>query len=48
MKSPRPDDLAALADLGIDELVVVEAPPADPRRAADWLTALAERWPNGL
>jgi hypothetical protein len=33
MKSPRPDDLAALAELGIDELVVVEAPPADPRRA---------------
>ncbi len=44
MQSLRPDDVGALGDLGIDELVLVEAPPADPRHVAGWVTSLAERW----
>ena len=35
---------AALAALGIDELVLVEGPPEDARVAADWVSALADRW----
>jgi probable F420-dependent oxidoreductase len=44
MLSPRPGDMGPLGDLGIDELVIVEAPPADPRQAADWVASLALRW----
>ena len=34
MRSPQPDDVGALGDLGIDELVLVEAPPAEIGRAS--------------
>jgi probable F420-dependent oxidoreductase len=44
MERPRPEDVGALGDLGIDEMVLVEVPPADPRHGADWVTSLAERW----
>jgi probable F420-dependent oxidoreductase len=37
-------DAPALAAVGIDELVVVEAPPDDAGAAADWVLALADRW----
>ncbi len=40
----QPGDLAALEDLGVRELVLVEAPPEDPRAVADWVSALASRW----
>lgn len=40
----RPEDLPALAELGVDEIVLVDAPPEDARRAADWVAALASRW----
>ena len=40
----EPDDMPALAELGVSELVLVEAPPEDPRAAADWVGALASRW----
>lgn len=40
---PRP-----LADLGVDELVVVGAPPPDARVAADWASALADHWMSRL
>lgn len=35
-------DVAALADLGVDELVIVEGPPADARRVPDWVSTLVE------
>lgn len=41
---PRVGDLGALAELGVDELVLVAAPPDAPEAAADWVRALAERW----
>jgi probable F420-dependent oxidoreductase len=44
----EPHDLCALAELGVDELVVVAGPPAEPVAAADWVTETAEHWMRGL
>ena len=44
MSQPQVSDLPALADLGVDELVIVDSPPADPRLVAGWVSALAEKW----
>jgi probable F420-dependent oxidoreductase len=44
LRQPQRSDIATLPDLGVDELVIVESPPADPRRAAGWVSALADRW----
>ena len=44
LRDPDPADLAALADAGIDELVILEGPPSDPQEAATWVIALADRW----
>jgi probable F420-dependent oxidoreductase len=37
-------DVADLEGLGVDEVVVVEAPPVDPGDAGDWVRGLAARW----
>jgi probable F420-dependent oxidoreductase len=42
-----PEDLARVEDLGVDELVVVAAPPADPVEAAAWVGELGGRWAAG-
>jgi alkanesulfonate monooxygenase SsuD/methylene tetrahydromethanopterin reductase-like flavin-dependent oxidoreductase (luciferase family) len=39
-----PDDVDGAAALGVDELVVVEAPPAEPEEADRWVRDLAARW----
>ncbi len=44
LAAPVPGDAAALAEIGVGELVLVESPPADPEAAADWVAALADRW----
>lgn len=44
LRAPAPSDVPALAAAGIDELVLVETPPADPGQARDWVEALAARW----
>ena len=44
LAAPDPGDVAALTELGVGELVLVEAPPAEPVAAAEWVAALAERW----
>jgi probable F420-dependent oxidoreductase len=44
----RIGDVNALAELGVDELVVVDGPPADPRIAAEWVSALADHWMSRL
>ena len=44
LEGGEPSDAPALAQLGVDELVLVEAPPADPRTAAHWAHELARRW----
>jgi probable F420-dependent oxidoreductase len=37
---PRGDEQDALAELGVDELVLVGVPPDDPEHASDWLSGL--------
>jgi probable F420-dependent oxidoreductase len=37
-------DVGALAALGVDELVVVDAPPASAGAVAGWVGELAQRW----
>jgi probable F420-dependent oxidoreductase len=44
LRRPTVQDLGALAELGVDELVIVESPPAEPASAADWVAELAGRW----
>ncbi len=44
LRDPRPADRALLAGSGIDELVVVAAPPADPADARAWVDDLAAQW----
>jgi probable F420-dependent oxidoreductase len=41
-------DVGSLAELGVDELVLVDAPPKDARVAADWVSALADHWISAL
>ena len=41
-------DVARLADLGVDELVLVGGPPDHARIAADWVSALADHWSSTL
>ena len=48
LRDLRPRDVAPLAALGIDELVLVESPPEDGRVAADWVGALADHWMPAL
>ena len=44
LRDLKPGDAPLLASLGIDELVLVEAPPDNPRDAGDWVRELADRW----
>jgi probable F420-dependent oxidoreductase len=44
LRQPAPSDVYVLADLGVDELVLVDGPPDDPSAATDWVTAIADRW----
>jgi probable F420-dependent oxidoreductase len=44
LREPQAADVLELDRLGIDEMVVVEAPPDDPGAAPDWVAGLARRW----
>jgi probable F420-dependent oxidoreductase len=44
LRTPQRGDVDALAELGVDELVVVASPPDDPRDAAEWVAELAAQW----
>ena len=44
LEAGEPDDIAALREIGIDELVLVAAPPESPASVDQWLAALTERW----
>jgi probable F420-dependent oxidoreductase len=44
LRDPSVDDIGPLTDIGVDELVLVDGPPADAAAAADWVSALADRW----
>ncbi len=41
---PEVGDVGALAEMGVDELVLVEAPPDNPDAVSAWVAALADRW----
>ncbi len=44
LREPRAPQAGRLAELGIDELVLVASPPQDPVAAAQWVTDLATDW----
>jgi probable F420-dependent oxidoreductase len=44
LREPRRSDVAALAELGVDELVVVAGPPDHAGAASDWVADLAGQW----
>jgi probable F420-dependent oxidoreductase len=46
--SAQVGDVGALAELAVDELVLVEAPPEDPDAATDWVSTLADKWMSEL
>lgn len=44
LANPRDSDIGALAELGVDELVLVQTPPDRADAVAGWVAALADRW----
>ncbi len=48
LRNPSVGDIGGLADVGVDELVLVQAPPDQPQAAAEWVSALADRWMTAL
>jgi len=44
LRQPQAADVSALAQMGIDEFVVVEAPPHDAAAAPAWVAGLARCW----
>jgi alkanesulfonate monooxygenase SsuD/methylene tetrahydromethanopterin reductase-like flavin-dependent oxidoreductase (luciferase family) len=48
LRNPRVDDVGALSELGVDELVLVEAPPGRPEAATGWVAARADQWMGAL
>jgi probable F420-dependent oxidoreductase len=44
LRSPKVEDFDELVASGVDELVLVDAPPDCPEAAGDWVSALADRW----
>ncbi len=44
LEHAQPDDVSVLRGLGVDELVLVQAPPDDPAAAHAWVAGLAARW----
>jgi probable F420-dependent oxidoreductase len=44
LRDPSVHDIAPLANLGVDELVIVEGPPDDATEAANWVEALGDKW----
>ncbi len=44
LAAPDRAEAAALADAGVDELVLLDSPPEDPGMVSQWLGALGEPW----
>ncbi len=44
LEDGQPDDLPALTEMGVSELVLVAAPPEDPGAVEAWASQLARRW----
>jgi hypothetical protein len=48
LRNPSVGDVGPLAELGVDELVLVEAPPGHPEAATQRVSALADQWMRAL
>jgi probable F420-dependent oxidoreductase len=48
LRSPSVGDIGALTEMGVYELVLVEAPPDRPEAATGWVSALADQWMRAL
>jgi alkanesulfonate monooxygenase SsuD/methylene tetrahydromethanopterin reductase-like flavin-dependent oxidoreductase (luciferase family) len=44
LRAPQSSDVDELADLGVDELVLVASPPDDAGAVAEWIDSLADEW----
>jgi probable F420-dependent oxidoreductase len=44
LRQPDPAEAGRLAELGVDELVLVASPPQHPEHAGDWVAELAGDW----
>jgi probable F420-dependent oxidoreductase len=44
LRTPSVGDIDALNEVGVDELVLVKAPPDRADAAAEWVSALADQW----
>ena len=44
LRKPQLEDVKRLAESGVDELVIVGAPPDDAAAAPEWVAALSDRW----
>lgn len=44
LRDPTPSDATRLAQLGVDELVLVASPPEEPGQAGQWVRGLAAAW----
>jgi probable F420-dependent oxidoreductase len=44
LREPHPSDAGRLAQLGVDELVLVASPPQDPAHADEWVAEFATDW----
>jgi probable F420-dependent oxidoreductase len=44
LRAPQPSDVDELADLGVDELVLVASPPDDAGGVAEWIDSLTDEW----
>jgi probable F420-dependent oxidoreductase len=44
LRQPDPAEAGRLAQLGVDELVLVASPPENPAQAGDWVAELATDW----
>ncbi|OBI21380.1 LLM class F420-dependent oxidoreductase [Mycobacterium sp. E2327] len=48
LRDPSARDIGALYEAGVDELVLVAAPPDRPDAATGWVSALADKWAEAL
>jgi probable F420-dependent oxidoreductase len=44
LRDPSVNDVRPLAELGVDELVIVDGPPDDAGAAPHWVSSLADKW----
>ena len=48
LASAEPNDVSILDEIGVNELVLVAAPPEDPDEVAEWVDSLAAPWSQAI